>query len=136
VPAATPKFLAPLLIARDFEATLGFYRDTIGLPFRGASPYAECRTPSSLFAVMDGAFLAQTGEFDLPYSGSGATTSPTVLSIEVENLEATFERLAQVGVKFLSAPSSRLPLGRRYLFLRDPDGRTLALMGPRFVDPE
>lgn len=101
------------------------------MPFQGDSPYAECRTESSLLAIVDHEFIARSRELELPVQAVAGLTSQTILTLEVPDLEAAFERLMAAGVKFLHPPSDRLPLGRRYSFLRDPDGRTLALMGPR-----
>jgi predicted enzyme related to lactoylglutathione lyase len=124
-------FLAPLLVTRDFEGTLSFYRAALGLTFTGARPYAECRTEHSLIAILDREFMARGGELDLPIGGSGMPTGGTLLAFEVDDLEAAFERLTVSDYKFLTPPSDRIPLGRKYAFLRDPDGRTVALLGPR-----
>ena len=129
--SATPKFLAPLLVANDFAATLAFYRTALGLPVVGRTPYAECRTASSVIAIFDRGFFEKTPELDLPLREGTSPTSHTLISIEVPDLDETFERLIATGVPCLSSPSGRLPLGRKYLFLRDPDGRTVVLMGPR-----
>jgi predicted enzyme related to lactoylglutathione lyase len=126
-----PRFLAPLLVTRDFEGTLAFYRGALGLTFTGERPYAECRTERSLIAILDREFMARGGELDLPIGGSSMPTGATLLAVEVEDLEGAFLRLTAGGVKFLTPPSDRIPLGRKYAFLRDPDGRTVALLGPR-----
>ncbi|HEV2449019.1 MAG TPA: VOC family protein [Thermoplasmata archaeon] len=127
------RFLAPLLVTRDFEGTLAFYRAALGLPFTGERPYMECRTERSLLAILDREFMARGGELDLPIGGSAMPTGTTLLAFEVDDLEAAFERLSAAEVKFLTAPSDRIPLGRKYAFLRDPDGRTVALLGPRIT---
>lgn len=124
-------FLAPLLVTRDFEGTLAFYRAALGVPFTGERPYMECRTERSLIAILDREFMARGGELDLPIGGSAMPTGATLLAFEVDDLEAAFERLSAAEIKFLTPPSDRIPLGRRYAFLRDPDGRTVALLGPR-----
>jgi lactoylglutathione lyase len=130
-PDPLPRFLAPMLVAADFRSTVAFYRTVLGLPIQGESPYAECRTGTSLLSILDGNFVARTRELDRPMAGSLTPSGQTVLAIEVSDLEETFERLVATGVTFLNPPSDRLPLGRKYAFLRDPDGRTVALLGPR-----
>lgn len=124
-----------MLVAVDFDRTLSFYRDVLGLPFRGERPFAECRTATSLLTIIDREFVARSHEVEFPTGMVPGLTSQTVVSIEVDDLEATFERLIQSGFPFLSAPSDRLPLGRKYAFLRDPDGRTLVLLGVRTTPP-
>lgn len=131
-PVEGTRFLSPLLVATDFAATLSFYRDLVGLPFQGSKPYAECRTDSSLLAIIDREFMARSRELELPIQPVAGLTSETILTLEVADLDSAFERLMGAGVRFLQPPSDRIPLGRKYAFLRDPDGRTLALMGPRF----
>jgi len=131
---AEPRFLAPLLVAREFAATLAFYRNLLGLPFTGdAPPYAECRTERSLLAIFDAGFLGESGEIDVPRAAVGAGSSHTLISLEVDDLTEVFERLVAQGVRFLAPPSDRLPLGRKYAALRDPDGRIVVLFGPRPV---
>jgi predicted enzyme related to lactoylglutathione lyase len=134
VAAGATRFLAPLLVTRDFEGTLAFYRSVLGLTFTGERPYAECRTEHSLIAVLDREFMARGGELDLPIGGSSMPTGATLIAFEVDDLEAAFLRLTASGIKFLTPPSDRIPLGRKYAFLRDPDGRTVALLGPRPKD--
>ena len=126
-----PRFLAPILVAADFQTTVAFYRTVLGLPVEGESPYAECRTPTSLLSILDGNLIGRTGELDRPMAGSLTSSGQTLLAIEVDDVEEMFERLVSTGVRFLSPPSDRIPLGRKYAFLRDPDGRTVALLGPR-----
>jgi len=133
---ATPRFLAPMLLAADFQATVKFYQSVLGLPVRGAPPYAECRTSTSLLSILDAKFMTQTGELDAPTAGTLPPPAATLLAIEVDDLEEVFERLAVTGTRFLSPPSNRIPLGRKYAFLRDPDGRTVALLGPRTTPEE
>lgn len=106
-------------------------RNALGLAVQGESPYAECRTTRSLLAIFDRKFLGQTGELDLPMTGGLLSPGPTLLAIEVDDLEETFQRLTVTGTKFLSPPGHRIPLGRPHAFLRDPDRRTVALLGPR-----
>lgn len=124
------RFLAPVLVAREFAATVGFYRTTLGLDVRGELPYAECRSAGSLFSIMDARFLAR-GEIEMPGVGALAAAPGVLLSFEVPRLEEAFEALVAAGVPFLTPPSDRIPLGRKYALLRDPDGRMLILMAPR-----
>ena len=120
-----------MLVAGQFGVTLEFYRTLLGLPFQGEPPYAECRTGSSLLSILDSEFVRRARELDLPLGTAASPTSQTLICVEVDDLEDTFERLVVAGVRFLTPPSDRIPLGRRYAFLRDPDGRTVALLGPR-----
>lgn len=124
-----------MLVAVDFDRTRAFYRDILGLPVHGERPFAECRTATSLLTIFDREFLARSHEMEFPTAMVPGLTSHTVISIEVDDLEETFERVIRLGFPFLSAPSDRLPLGRKYAFLRDPDGRTVVLFGKRASPP-
>jgi len=126
-PVPGPKFFGPLLIAGDFEATLAFYRDRIGLPFEGAVPYAECVAERSRFAVVDARFWSKVTSGEIESLPGEAIPPSTILAIEVPDVDAVFERMMAGNVRFLSAPTDRRAMGLRTAFLRDPDGRTVEL---------
>lgn len=127
----SPRFLAPILVATDFAATVRFYADVLGARVSGDRPYAEIRSPTALLTIFDAAFLRRSHEIDVPLAAPGIVPASTLLSFEVDDLEQVFQRLAAAGVAWLSPPSDQLPIGRRYATLRDPDGRTVVVMGPR-----
>ena len=124
------RFFGPMLIAGDFAATVAFYRDRLRLEVDGESPYAECRSASSIFCIVDGRFWGRVhgSETDFPRAHGGP--AETILVIQVDNVEATFERLMSEGVKFLSPPTDRPPMGLRNALVRDPDGRTVEITSP------
>jgi predicted enzyme related to lactoylglutathione lyase len=124
-----PTFFGPLLLAADFEATLNFYRTLIGLPVEGRAPYARCVSKPSTFSIVDGNWWAQINGDENPVQG-GSPVSNLVLLIQVDDVEAIFERLMANEVRFLSPPTERRPLGSRNAFLRDPDGRYVVLEAP------
>ena len=124
-----PTFFGPLLVARDFELTRSFYRTVLGLPVEGSAPYAKCVSKGSTFSIVDGAWWARVNSSDRP-APSEAPVANTVLTVQVADLDETFERLAVTGTQFLSPPTSREPMGVRNAFLRDPDGRIVMLTGP------
>jgi predicted enzyme related to lactoylglutathione lyase len=124
--SAGGSFEGPILLARDFGATVSFYRTTLGLPVEGAEPYAKCVSGASAFAIAEAKWWAQANGPDNPYQGE-SSVSTVVLRIEVANVEETFERLMILGEKFLSPPLTRPALNARNVFLRDPDGRYIML---------
>jgi predicted enzyme related to lactoylglutathione lyase len=124
-----PAFFGPLLLARDFAATVNFYQSILGLPVRGAPPYAKCVSNPSTFSIADGSWWAQVSGAENPVQGQ-TTVHDHVLTIQVNDVEETFERLMSLGTKFLSPPNSRPELGVRTAFLRDPDGRPVMLTSP------
>jgi predicted enzyme related to lactoylglutathione lyase len=124
-----PTFFGPLLLARDFELTLSFYRTVLGLPFQGARPYAKCVSTPSSFSVVDGRWWAEVNGSENPNQGE-SSVADSVLVIQVESVEETFAQLMVTGTRPLSPPVARPQMGVRSMFLRDPDGRTVALTSP------
>ncbi len=123
----TSAFFGPILLAQQFDATLEFYRTALGLPFTGSSPYARCTSPKSTLAIADGRWWARVNGSENPVQGA-SSVSDVVVPVEVEDVDAASERLMAAGIKFLSVPTTRAPLGIRNVFLRDPDGRSVMLL--------
>lgn len=126
-PGDRPKLFGPLLIASDFAATVGFYRDILGMPVEGESPYAECASDLSRFSILDGRFWSRVHGNDMEVLPGMAVPPSTVLAIQVADVDTLFERLMVQQVRFLSPPTDRPQMGLRNAFLRDPDGRTVEL---------
>lgn len=127
---APPKFFGPMLIASNFSVTLAFYRDTLGLPLVGQAPYAECKTDSSTFAILDAEFWSKANGTQRPTIRGEPPTPHVVLSVMVPDIDVAFERLMSMEVKFLAPPTTRPEMGLRNAFLRDPDGRVVEIATP------
>ncbi|MCI4331511.1 MAG: VOC family protein [Thermoplasmata archaeon] len=126
---AAPGFFGPLLLARDFERTLRFYRDLLSLPVEGAHPYAKCISTPSTFSVVDGRWWGQVNGSENPIQGE-SSVADSVLMIQVDDVRQVFERLMGAGVVFLSVPVTKPEMGVWSVFLRDPDGRSVVLTSP------
>lgn len=50
------------------------------------------------------------------------------ISIEVEDIQGTYEALVEKGVEFI-APPAKQPWGGTLAHFKDPDGNTLTLLG-------
>jgi hypothetical protein len=127
--ASGPTFFGPILLARDFGATVSFYRGALGLPVEGTFPYAKCVSTPSSFSIADGKWWAEVNGSENPFQGE-SSVSDYVLMVNVEDTEELFEKLAATKVGMLSPPVERPQLGIKNLFLRDPDGRTVVLSSP------
>ena len=127
---AVPELFGPLLIAADFAATLTFYRDRLGMPFAGESPYAECVSPQAKIAIVDGRFWSKLHGSEMGVYPGTAVPPVTVLAIRVDDVDAHFERLMSLAIRFLAPPTDQRAMGLRNAFLRDPDGRTVELTSP------
>jgi len=124
--ATTPTFYGPILLARDFALTVSFYRTSLKLPVDGRAPFAKCVSTPSSFAIADGRWWSKVNGSENPIQGESAV-SDLVLMIQVDDVEELFRELMVTGTHFLAPPTRSEPLGVRIVFLRDPDGRTVAL---------
>lgn len=110
------------LLARDVEATLAFYRDTLGLRFVRDDGFA-------LVFDMDGVMLriGKVQEF--------TPAKNTVLGWESNDIAATVDELAAKGVAFTRYPNMgqdergicTFPGGDRVAWFQDPAGNVLSI---------
>ena len=105
---------------RDLDRAVGFYRDTLGLPFLFTAPprlaFFDCAGVRLLLDV------AEDKEFDHPGS---------ILYFAVDDIRQSHRRLASRGVRFRTEPHliARLPDREVWMaFFDDTEGNTLALM--------
>lgn len=105
----------------DLERSLGFYRDTLGLPLLFTAP------PQMAFF--------RCGEVRLlvgAASGDHAPPGGTAIYFRVADIQAVHGHLAGQGVEFINTPHvvHRTPGMELWLAeFRDPDGNLFALMG-------
>ena len=106
----------------DFERALAFYRDTIGLR-------SEVEDHSSSFAMFDTGptkllleFIARDDE-----EASELVPRNLAVSLEVPNINDTFERLSDREVEFIGEPEKQL-WGGTLAHFKDPDGNIMTLV--------
>jgi methylmalonyl-CoA/ethylmalonyl-CoA epimerase len=104
----------------DFERGVGFYRDTLGLPFLFAAPpqmaFFQCGAVRLLVGVMPPGQKAQRG---------------SAIYFSVKDIKAVHTFLSSKGVQFKAAPHivNRSATSETWLAeFVDPDGNQLALM--------
>lgn len=110
------------LLAKDSEAALDFYRDTLGLHFVRDDGFA-------LVFDMNGAMLriGRTQEF--------TPAQHTVLGWECDDIGAAVDELEKKGVPFNRYPNlgqdergvCTFPNGDKVAWFKDPDGNVLSL---------
>lgn len=110
-----------LLRPVDFAATLAFYRDVLGLQVYREYGVDGRRTGVVLFA--GGGFVEVTS--NPPRHGDVAGADD--LWLQVPDLSAACDELRARGVAF-EQPPRRMPWGLDEAWLRDPDGRHVALV--------
>ena len=109
-----------VFIVREFEISLAFYRDLLGLVPEGST--------DSNWACFDcGGLLLCLCAFspNMPYEASLLGSSPDQLLFRVADIEGTREELVRRGVAV--AEIQRMNSTVRIAEFRDPDGRYLGL---------
>lgn len=114
-----------ILFVSDIGASVRFYRDVLGVPFRFANKtYAEFATEGAKFGLY--------ARHALPaLIGAHAPTGPVPwpqgeVAFFVEDPDGDHERLRRAGVTILAPPTDR-PWGERTLHIADPDGNVVEL---------
>lgn len=104
---------------RDLERAVGFYRDTLGLPFLMEAPgmaFFDCGGTRLMLG------LPESDEYDHPAS---------ILYFRIADIETAHRELAGRGVEFRREPFlvARMPDHELWMaFFRDSEGNTMALM--------
>lgn len=121
-----PRFLHAMLRVKDFDASLRFYTEVLGM-----KPFSErfdvpVRKVSAIYVgyggydVGDGVELVHKWDETGPFShGSGYTHH---ISIGVPDMDALVARLDAEGVEWVMRPAALLEGGPRNMFIKDPDG--------------
>jgi lactoylglutathione lyase len=111
-----------ILYVGDLEASIRFYRDVIGLPFKlRGDGYAEFATEGTRFGLYERARLPEL--IGRPAAEGGPACEVAFL---VEDVDAEADRLRAAGVKILSGPVDR-PWGQRTLHVLGLDGHVVEL---------
>ncbi|HEV3473847.1 MAG TPA: VOC family protein, partial [Actinomycetota bacterium] len=111
-----------ILYVGDLEASISFYRDVLGVPFRFAEHgYAEFATQGTKFALFERQRLPDLiGRHTRP-GGPDAE-----VAFLVDDVDAWAGRLRDAEVTILTGPVDR-PWGHRTLHVADPDGHVVEL---------
>jgi methylmalonyl-CoA/ethylmalonyl-CoA epimerase len=109
-----------LIPVDDFDKGVGFYRDTLGLPFLFAAPpqmaFFSCGSVRLLVGVVPAGQTPQRG---------------SAVYFQVPDIHSVFASLEANGVRFAAEPHvvNRTPKSELWLAeFADPDGNQLALM--------
>ncbi len=105
----------------DFDRTIHFYRDVLGLAIY--RQFGSARHPGVVFFLGQG-FLEVSGS-----SGSSellAAMAPAAIWLQVRDVHAEHRRLAAAGAGIIRGPVTE-SWGLIELWIEDPDGRQLVL---------
>ncbi len=115
-----------VLFVNDFEGTLAFYSEKVGLPVRlRAEGYAEFAVEGAKLALLSRSRMPELvghAHLGLPAPGSHEGS----VTILVEEVDRVHRDLTARGVKFLAPPQDR-PWGQRTTYFEDPDGHLIEL---------
>lgn len=110
-----------VIYVSDMERSTAFYRHTLGLPLRFASPgWTEFNNGGTTLALHR--HLQEGGETKPAQSEAGRAS----LIFVVDDLQSTYETLKAEGANF-SLPPQKQPAGRTFAILHDPDGFAVTL---------
>ena len=118
------KLYAVRIFCFDWEASLAFYRETVGLPLA----FVDAEMGWAQFELGDDVFLGlERCDRDDP-EAEGLVGRFVGTSILVDDIEESVRELEAAGVDFV-APPEKQPWGGILAHMRDPDGNVLTLMG-------
>lgn len=119
----TYKLYAIRVFSNDWDKSIAFYRDLVGFPLT----FCDENLGWAQFDLGPAYMGLERCNPDDPESKDLVGRFVGV-SIEVEDIEATFESLASKGVEF-TGPPEKQPWGGTLAHFRDPDGNMLTLLG-------
>ncbi len=106
-----------LLAPRDFDASVRWYLDVLGLSVY--REYGEAGRMTGIVFFLGGGFVELH---------RGGETGSTTLWLQVGDVDAEHQRLAATGEARITAAPSTMPWGLREMWLDDPDGNRLVLV--------
>ncbi len=123
-----------MLVSRDVERSSRFYCEVVGLESRhGGSEYDQ------LFH--DDELVMQLHDFDvedhhgLLAEGDAPLGNGVIVWFEVADFEATVERAKKSGALIVQDVHSNPNAKQQEIWIKDPDGYTVALAGPSDYRP-
>ena len=128
------KFSNVRLLVRDYKKCFKFYTENLGLePAWGDEEgcYASFRVAEGIegFALFVSDFMA-------PAVGNADKSQPTdcreksMMSFEVENVDATYQIFLEKGIQFVNQPTDMPDWGMRVVHLRDPEENLIEFFTP------
>jgi catechol 2,3-dioxygenase-like lactoylglutathione lyase family enzyme len=119
------EFLGISLITRDVPALAEFYKNVLDVDADGNDTHVELKTEGAALAI----FSAAGMESMAPESMRGAGCGSVTIGFRVKDVDAEYERLERLGVRFVKLPTTH-PWGYRSLWFRDPDNNIVDFMSP------
>jgi catechol 2,3-dioxygenase-like lactoylglutathione lyase family enzyme len=121
-----------ILAVSDFEASLAFYRDVLGLEVEAVyddPPYATLTAAGARLSLAEQGHPAQDRPGVTMVPPDDASKANLVIVLEVADAQAVFAALESRGARFLAEPYNP-PWGGSRFFCVDPDGYLVEIEQP------
>ncbi len=116
------KLYALCLLVNDYEKSLAFYRDKLGLTINSQdTKYTDFKLGDVLFAIFqkdEATTIFPKGHMN---SGGGA-----VIAFPVANIAEAIEELKNKGIEIFAGPKT-MPWGQTVAYFKDPDNNILEI---------
>ncbi len=128
------KFNNVRLLVKDYKKCFKFYTEKLGL----VPVWGDENGCYASFKVADGieGFAIFVSDFMAPVVGNADKTQATgfreksMISFEVENVDDSYQSLAQKGIEFVNQPADMSDWGMRCVHFRDPEENLIELFTP------
>ncbi len=104
----------------DVPKSVGFYRDSVGLDFRGQHETLAFFSASDITLMLNGNLRR----------GGASLAGASEIVFAVEGVMVAYETLSQRGCSFINQPREVTP-GSWAATFSDPDGHYLTIFGPK-----
>jgi catechol 2,3-dioxygenase-like lactoylglutathione lyase family enzyme len=111
------KFTGICLITKNVPLLADFYKKILNVEAEGGDTHVDLYTEGAKISI----FSVDGMEGLAPHSMQGAGYGSFTTGFEVQDVDAEYERLKALGVRFIILPTSH-PWGARSFWFRDPDG--------------
>jgi catechol 2,3-dioxygenase-like lactoylglutathione lyase family enzyme len=115
-----------VLFVEDFEQTVAFYEEKVGLPVRlRADGYVELAVQGAKLALLSRRRVPElVGDAHNARPAAGAHEG--TVTVIVEDVDRAYGELSGRGVPFLGPPENR-PWGQRTAYFHDPEGHLIEI---------
>ena len=113
---------ATLFYVRDFEASLKFYRDTLGFTAHdGTEDFMAFTVGDKTLAILDINSVAKMISEETVQPAVTNAPPRFLMAVFLEDTDKAYEELKAKGVHFVKPPTTQ-PWGQRTAYFNDPDG--------------
>ncbi|NLR69224.1 VOC family protein [Chitinophaga varians] len=121
-------FSSARIITADIKRLVQFYEKVTGTPFTWyTDEFAELRTPLASLAIGSTKTLAFFGGEAV---ATAATNRSVIIEFRVEDVDSSYEALAEFLNDVVVQQPTTMPWGNRSLLFRDPDGNLINFFTP------